>query len=63
MPTGTVTRFLSDKGFGFIQTPDSEKDVFFHQSAFEGDPREGQNVEFEIEDSDRGPRAVNVRAA
>jgi cold shock protein len=63
MATGTITRFVSDKGFGFIKTADSEDDVFFHHSAFNGEPREGLAVEFDIEQSDRGPRATNVRAA
>lgn len=63
MPTGTITRFIEDKGFGFIKTDASKDDIFFHHSAFEGEPREGMNVEFEIQDSDRGPRAQNVRVA
>ena len=64
MATGTIARFVRDKGFGFITTDDSEDDVFFHHSAFkDGEPREGLAVEFDLEDSDRGPRAANVRAA
>ncbi len=63
MPTGTITRFVEDKGFGFIKTEDSRDDVFFHHSAFDGEPREGMTVEFQIQDSDRGPRATNVRVA
>lgn len=63
MATGTITRFISDKGFGFIKTDDSKDEVFFHHSAFEGEPREGMTVEFDIQSSDRGPRAANVRQA
>lgn len=63
MATGTIARYMSDKGFGFIKTADSEDEVFFHHSAFEGEPREGMSVQFDIEQSDRGPRAANVRAA
>lgn len=64
MATGTIARFVHDKGFGFIKTEDSDDDVFFHHSAFKsGEPREGLAVEFDIEQSDRGPRATNVRAA
>lgn len=63
MATGTITRFVSDKGFGFIKTEDSQEEVFFHHSAFEGEPREGMAVEFDKESSDRGPRAKNVRPA
>lgn len=62
--TGKIKR-LTDKGFGFIssdETPD--KDVFFHNSALVGvefnDLREGDAVSFETEDSEKGPRAVNV---
>ena len=65
MMTGSIKR-LTDKGFGFI-TPDEAgaKDVFFHMSAlidviFE-DLREGDKVSFDTEDSDKGPRAVNVQ--
>jgi len=63
MPTGTITRFIHDKGFGFIKSSDSDEEVFFHHSAFAGEPREGMTVEFETEASDRGPRAKNVREA
>lgn len=63
MVQGTIARYMGDKGFGFISTDASDDDVFFHMSAFEGEPREGMTVEFEIEQSDRGPRATNVRAA
>ena len=59
---GTVQWFNGRKGFGFIQGEDG-KDVFVHQSAL---PMgvfldEGDRVEFRKEDSDRGPRAVDVR--
>lgn len=63
MATGTITRFLDEKGFGFIKTEDSNDEVFFHHSAFAGEPREGMTVEFDLESSDRGPRAANVRQA
>lgn len=63
MATGTIVRFMTGKGFGFIKTDAHDDDIFFHHSEFKGDePREGQEVEFEIEESDRGPRAANVRA-
>jgi CspA family cold shock protein len=67
MMTGIIKR-LTDKGFGFI-TPDGEgaKDVFFHVSALIDvafdDLREGDKVTFDIEESDKGPRAVNVQRA
>jgi CspA family cold shock protein len=60
---GTVKWFNSEKGFGFI-TVEGEKDVFVHFSAIQGDGykslEEGQEVEFEIVEGDRGPQAANV---
>ena len=59
---GTVKRWL-DRGFGFIEVEGREDDVFVHYSCLEGatELAEGQKVEFEIEDSPKGPRAVNVK--
>ncbi len=63
MAQGTITRYVDDKGFGFIKSDDSEQDVFFHRDAFDGQPREGMTVAFDLQSSDRGPRAINVHAA
>ncbi len=64
--TGTVKR-LTDKGFGFITPDGQDKDVFFHLSALIDtnfdDLRVGDAVTFEVEDSDKGPRAIDVRRA
>jgi CspA family cold shock protein len=62
-----VIKRLTDKGFGFI-TPDGEdKDVFFHMSDLNGvqfnDLQVGQAVTFEVAQSDKGPKAVNVTLA
>lgn len=59
---GTVQWFNGRKGYGFIQGEDG-KDVFVHQTAVPMGVylKEGDNVEFEIEESDRGPRAVELR--
>ena len=61
---GTVKMFNKEKGFGFIRAEDGH-DVFFHYSALLMDDyktaEKGENVEFEIEESDRGPRAKNVK--
>jgi len=61
---GKVKWFNREKGFGFIERENGE-DVFVHFSAIlvEGYKflDEGQSVEFEIEDSQRGPQAVNVK--
>jgi len=60
---GTVKMFNKDKGFGFITT-ESGEDVFFHYSALvmEGykTTEQGKSVEFQIENGDRGAKAVNI---
>ncbi len=60
---GTVKMFNREKGFGFIHTEDGQ-DVFFHYSALEMEGfktvNQGDEVEFEIEESDRGLRASKV---
>lgn len=64
MPTSTIKKIISDKGFGFIKG--DPKDYFFHRDACNGQfesLREGQSVTYEIEDNPRGPKAVNVAAA
>ena len=63
MEHGTVKWFNAEKGYGFITREDGS-DVFVHFSAIQGEGyktlEEGQAVTFEVEDSDRGPLAVNV---
>ena len=61
MANGTVDFFNDEKGYGFIETDDADDDVFFHVSDVPGpDPEEGDELEFVIEDGDRGPRAANI---
>ncbi len=61
---GTVKWFSASKGYGFIQWPEGPKDVFVHYSAIQmqgyKNLDEGQTVEFSVEDSPKGPQAVNV---
>ena len=61
---GTVKMFNKEKGYGFIHAEDG-RDYFFHYSSLlmdEYTPADkGESVEFEIEESDRGPRAKNVK--
>ncbi|HBU83879.1 cold-shock protein [Paenibacillus sp. UMB7766-LJ446] len=63
MQTGTVKWFNADKGFGFIETEEGT-DVFVHFSAIQGDGYksldEGQRVQFEVTQGNRGPQAENV---
>ncbi|EAG7811437.1 cold-shock protein [Listeria monocytogenes] len=63
MQTGTVKWFNSEKGFGFIEVEGGD-DVFVHFSAIEGEGfktlDEGQSVEFEIFEGQRGPQAEKV---
>ncbi len=58
---GTVKWFNSTKGFGFITPSDGGKDVFVHQSETPGSLRDGDRVEYEVAESDKGPKATNVR--
>jgi cold shock protein len=63
MPIGRVKWFNNAKGYGFI-VQDGGPEVFVHYSAIQGDGYktlvEGQEVEFEIAQSDKGPQAANV---
>ena len=62
--TGTVERFMDDKGFGFIKPDNGEKDVFVHHSAIGGSGfkslSQGQRVAFDLVQDPKGPRAENV---
>jgi len=66
MHTGKIKKLVRDRGFGFIDDTDG-REVFFHQSALEGIQfdalADGQAVEFEVEKSDKGPRAISIRIA
>ncbi len=66
MAEGSVKWFNENKGFGFIDVDGQDKDVFIHHSAISMSGfrtlQEGQRVSFDIEQGQKGPSAVNVKA-
>jgi len=65
MVKGTVKWFNEKKGYGFLSREDGD-DVFVHYTSIQNEGfktlREGQSVEFEIQDGPKGPQAINVTA-
>jgi cold shock protein len=63
MEKGTVKWFNNSKGFGFIRKEDGEE-IFVHHTGINGDGfkslTEGANVEFNVENTEKGPRATSV---
>lgn len=64
MPQGVIKKLVMDKGYGFIEG--EKRDMFFHVSSVNGDITfedltEGQEVEYEVGQGPKGPRAENVR--
>ncbi len=65
MTIGTVKFFNTTKGFGFIEPDGGDRDVFVHISAVEQSGlttiNEGQKVDFEVQQDQKGPKAVNLK--
>lgn len=61
MVKGTVKRWL--RSYGFIESQDHDEDIFVHNSDLESSEtlEEGQEVEFEVRSTYKGPRAINVK--
>lgn len=67
MATGKVKWFNNQKGFGFIQREGSSVDIFVHYSSILSDGfkslAEGDAVNFDVRDGEKGPQAINVTKA
>lgn len=61
MEKGTVKFFNDAKGFGFVTEDDSKKEYFVHVSGLIDEIREGDSVEFELQEGKKGLNAVNVK--
>ncbi|TBN04719.1 cold-shock protein [Hyunsoonleella flava] len=61
MSTGTVKFFNDSKGYGFITEEGSNKEHFVHISGLIDEVREGDNVEFDLQEGRKGLNAVNVK--
>jgi CspA family cold shock protein len=60
---GTIARWFDNRGFGFIAVEGQSNDIFVHINDMDGipNPQMGDEVEFDVSDTDRGPRAINVK--
>ena len=61
MKKGTVKFFNNAKGFGFITPESGDKDVFVHSNNLIDNITEGDKVSFDVESTEKGPSAINVK--
>lgn len=63
MAKGKVKRWLGFRGYGFIDSEEHDEGIFVHSSDIQGKSflKEGEEVEFEVERTYKGPKAVNVK--
>ena len=61
MTNGTVKFFNNVRGFGFIAPDDGGKDVFVHKSDIVDEITEGDKVSYDVEESEKGLNAINVK--
>jgi len=61
MKKGTVKFFNTTKGFGFIRDNETKEEYFVHATGLIDEIRDGNTVEFELQEGRKGPNAVNVR--
>ena len=61
MSSGTVKFFNKSKGFGFITPESGDKDVFVHANNIIDNISDGDKVSFDLESTEKGPSAINVR--
>ncbi len=60
---GVIKRIMYDRNYGFVNVEGEEKEVFFHRSGVKedfNDLKEGDEVEFDVEETDRGSQATNL---
>ncbi len=59
--TGTVKKWFTDRGYGFLSVKKLQEDVFVHRDDLDFAPREGQQLSFEVRETGKGPRARDVK--
>ena len=61
---GTIARWFETRGFGFIDVEGQPNDIFVHVTDMNGysNPQVGDEIEFDVSETNRGPRAINVKS-